>query len=70
MGKDDSDREIVHSTINLGHNLGLNVVAEGKENMAVMELVKGMGCDQVQGYYFSRPVESDVFTEIVRQNMR
>jgi diguanylate cyclase (GGDEF)-like protein/PAS domain S-box-containing protein len=56
MVADDSDRIIVRSTIDLAHNLGLRVVAEGVEDEATATLLAQLGCDQAQGYHFSRPV--------------
>lgn len=50
------DAMIVKSTINLGHNLNLTVVAEGVENKETMDALISFGCDEAQGYYFSRPV--------------
>ncbi|HEY7061869.1 MAG TPA: EAL domain-containing protein [Chloroflexota bacterium] len=61
MAADDNDLAIVRSTIDLGHNLGLTVVAEGVENETTWELLTRLGCDGAQGYYFSRPLpESDL----------
>jgi diguanylate cyclase (GGDEF)-like protein/PAS domain S-box-containing protein len=53
------DAVIVRSIIDLAHNLGVKVVAEGVEDRATMDLLKEYGCDEAQGYYFSRPVPSD-----------
>ena len=55
MDSNHGDRVIVESTINLAHNLGLKVVAEGVENIEVLTLLNGLGCDEAQGYYISRP---------------
>ncbi len=57
MGMHDNreDRIIVESTIGLAHNLGLKVVAEGVETAASLALLAELGCDEAQGYYFSRP---------------
>lgn len=57
MTEDESNRKIVHSTINLAHNLGLKVVAEGVENDNIRKMLADMGCDVAQGFYFSRPVD-------------
>jgi EAL domain-containing protein (putative c-di-GMP-specific phosphodiesterase class I) len=46
---------IVRSTIDLAHNLGLTVVAEGVEDKLAMQLLVAYGCDNVQGYHFGRP---------------
>jgi EAL domain-containing protein (putative c-di-GMP-specific phosphodiesterase class I) len=56
MAQDDSDKKIVQSTIDLGHNLGLKVVAEGVEDQLVWNLLQTMGCDFGQGYYMARPM--------------
>ena len=59
MERDADDAKIVRSTIDLGHNLGLKVVAEGLENDAVWELLAKMGCDQGQGYFISKPMPAE-----------
>jgi diguanylate cyclase (GGDEF)-like protein len=58
---DEQDEVIVRSTIDLGHNLGLVVVAEGVENNEVLERLRGLGCDIAQGYCISRPLAPDHF---------
>jgi EAL domain-containing protein (putative c-di-GMP-specific phosphodiesterase class I) len=58
----DDDREnavIVKSIIDLGHNLGLKVVAEGIETASSRQLLRRFHCDEGQGYYFSRPISAD-----------
>jgi diguanylate cyclase (GGDEF)-like protein len=52
----ENNRVIVRSTIDLGHNLGLKVVAEGVENQAIWEELIAYGCDLAQGYHISRPI--------------
>jgi diguanylate cyclase (GGDEF)-like protein len=49
------DRDLVRSTIGLGHALGLRVVAEGAEDSATLELLAELGCDRAQGYIIGRP---------------
>lgn len=56
MLKDASDAQIVRSTIELAHNLGLQVVAEGVESRPVLLALREIGCDIAQGYYISRPL--------------
>ncbi len=56
MLEDEQDQIIVNSTINMAHNLGLNVVAEGVENQDVLDRLKSMQCEQAQGYHISRPI--------------
>jgi len=56
MVDDDSDLTIVRSTIDLSHNLGLDVVAEGVENAETLDRLADLGCDRAQGYHLSRPL--------------
>ena len=57
------DFVIVRSTIELGHNMGLTVVAEGVESAEALRLLHGLGCDMAQGYYVSKPLPADLFVE-------
>lgn len=63
--RDANDETIVKSTVSLGHNLGLNVVAEGVENAAVLRKVKELGCDELQGYHFGRPQPPAEFEQLL-----
>ncbi|MES2072257.1 MAG: EAL domain-containing protein [Pseudomonadota bacterium] len=63
MEQDLDDAKIVRSTIDLGHNMGLRVVAEGVENRDVMLLLREMGCDQAQGYFISKPMPAEQLPE-------
>ena len=54
-----SDAVIVHSTVDLGRNLGLRVVAEGVENALTLQHLDLLGCHAVQGYHISRPVTAE-----------
>jgi diguanylate cyclase (GGDEF)-like protein len=56
MARDTSDAVIVRSTIDLAHHMGLTVVAEGVEDEATVERLRGLSCDMVQGYLLSRPL--------------
>ena len=56
MASSNSDAVIVRSTIDLGHNLGLHVVAEGVETQDGWEELKTLGCDTAQGYHLGRPM--------------
>jgi diguanylate cyclase (GGDEF)-like protein len=55
MADDADDMAIVRSTVDLAHNMGLRVVAEGVETPESLEILKELGCDQVQGYFIARP---------------
>ena len=56
MARDRIDEVIVRSTIDLAHNMGLAVVAEGVEDEATFDRLRALGCDMVQGYWLSRPL--------------
>jgi diguanylate cyclase (GGDEF)-like protein len=58
----DNNAGIVKAIIDLGHNLGLHVVAEGVEDQIVLDRLTILGCDQAQGYYLSRPIPGDDLT--------
>jgi diguanylate cyclase len=59
--EDPKDEAIVRSVIELGHNLGMRVVAEGVETQAAWSLLQRLGCDTAQGYLVSRPVADAEF---------
>ena len=61
MEKDLDDAKIVRSTIDLAHNLGLSVVAEGVENAKVWDLLRELDCDEAQGYHMGRPMPASEF---------
>jgi diguanylate cyclase (GGDEF)-like protein/PAS domain S-box-containing protein len=67
MEKDPASATIVHSTIELAHNLGLMVVAEGVETESVWNVLKELGCDIGQGYYFGKPLPPAELSELVRR---
>ncbi len=70
MEHDQDDAKIVRSTIDLAHNLGLSVVAEGVENQAILEQLTVLKCDEAQGYHISRPMPAADFLVWLRQKMR
>jgi EAL domain-containing protein (putative c-di-GMP-specific phosphodiesterase class I) len=67
MERDAGDAKIVRSTIDLAHNMGLRVVAEGVETVAVWEILAKMGCDHGQGYFISKPMPADQFFKWIEQ---
>jgi len=56
MVTNHEDATIVRSTIEMGHELGLRVVAEGVEDQQTWEKLTELGCDAAQGYYMGRPL--------------
>lgn len=63
MIENDNDSVIVKSTIDLAHNLGLQVIAEGVENQEVLDVLRLLGCDMMQGYLVERPLPADQFID-------
>jgi diguanylate cyclase (GGDEF)-like protein len=62
MTDDTNDAQIVRSTIDLAHNLGLKVIAEGVETREAWDQLLALGCDEAQGYYMSRPLPAPEMT--------
>lgn len=66
MTSDYDDSEIARAIINLGHSLGMEVVSEGVETEAQLNLLREQGCDVVQGFLFARPMPADQAEEYMR----
>ncbi|PYT09791.1 MAG: two-component system response regulator [Acidobacteria bacterium] len=64
------DGEIVRAVVALARNLGLEVVAEGIETVMQLDQLKALGCDQGQGYYFSKPIDEELATELIENDER
>lgn len=62
MLRDRDDRVIVQSTIDLAHNMGLKVTAEGVEDQETLDRLRAMGCDMAQGFLMSKPIPADELT--------
>ncbi|GAB3260660.1 putative bifunctional diguanylate cyclase/phosphodiesterase [Chitinimonas naiadis] len=63
LTQNEGDAQIVRSTIELGHRLGLKVVAEGVEDLATVDVLREMGCDRIQGYVFGKPMMAPAFVD-------
>jgi EAL domain-containing protein (putative c-di-GMP-specific phosphodiesterase class I) len=68
--RDSNDAAIVASIIALAHNLKLAVIAEGVETAAQLDYLRRHGCDEMQGYYFSRPLPAADFEQLLAQRRR
>lgn len=69
MAKDENDAAIVYTSIDLAHNLGLQVVAEGVDQEATLSRLRARGCDAAQGIYLSRPLpREDVIEWLVKSS--
>lgn len=68
MDMREENRKLVHAMINLAHNLNLEVVAEGVESEAQLALLRGFGCNQVQGFLVSKPLPVDALIPFLLQS--
>lgn len=67
MSKNNDDTQIVHSIIDLSHNFGHSVVAEGVENSHVLNILNDMGCDAIQGFLISKPRPHSEIPRLIRR---
>lgn len=63
-----NDRAITEAIIGVGKSLSLNVVAEGVETPEQLQYLRDSACNEMQGFYFSRPVDADAFADLLRQH--
>ncbi len=70
IATDTNDAVIVQTVISLGHTLGLKVIAEGVETLEQLTFLCRHRCDDMQGYYSSRPVTAEQFGRLLRENRR
>ncbi|MBZ0106804.1 MAG: EAL domain-containing protein [Sulfuricella denitrificans] len=64
------DAAIVRTIVNMAHSLGLSVIAEGAETVAQVAFLHYVGCNELQGYYFSRPLPQDEAEQLLREGRR
>lgn len=65
--REKNDALLVRSTVNLAHQLGLTVVAEGVEDVECLDFLREIGCDYAQGYYVAKPLEASVLQQFVSE---
>jgi diguanylate cyclase (GGDEF)-like protein len=63
--KNNDNSTIVSNTIALAQEMDLSVIAEGVETIEQVNFLKAHGCDMIQGYYFSKPVDAETFTKLL-----
>ena len=66
--RDHADALLVGSTVELAHQLGLQVVAEGIEEAACLDFLRRIGCDYAQGYFIAKPMSAEAFFDTARIN--
>ncbi|OIP11329.1 MAG: hypothetical protein AUK53_08780 [Betaproteobacteria bacterium CG2_30_59_46] len=66
---DPEDRAIANAVISLGHSMKMQVIAEGVETLEQLEYLRTQECDEIQGFYFSRPLPAEGFAQLVREGL-
>lgn len=69
LPENTGNKAITEAVITMGKNLGMTVVAEGVETQDQLEFLRDHACDQLQGYYFNKPMPADMFAEFVRSRL-
>lgn len=65
LEKDKQNQVLVHTAIEMAHNLGMKVVAEGVESDHTRQILEQLDCDMCQGYHFARPMNQESFTQLL-----
>jgi diguanylate cyclase (GGDEF)-like protein/PAS domain S-box-containing protein len=68
MLSDQKNLALISSMIEMGHNLGHKIIAEGVETSEQLDIIKKLGCETAQGYLFSKPVENDEIAHLLNSN--
>ncbi|WP_448549688.1 putative bifunctional diguanylate cyclase/phosphodiesterase [Thalassotalea fusca] len=64
----DEDKAIVQSIVSLGKSLNLSLIAEGVEEQTHVDFLTKLGCEEIQGYWYSKPLEADAFVEFIQSD--
>jgi EAL domain-containing protein (putative c-di-GMP-specific phosphodiesterase class I) len=65
LGSEQADEAICRSIIDLGHNLNMHIVAEGVETLLQQEWLRAHHCDEIQGYFYARPMPPEAFAQLL-----
>jgi EAL domain-containing protein (putative c-di-GMP-specific phosphodiesterase class I) len=69
ISRSDKEKAIAIGIIGLAHNLGLKVIAEGVETELQLNFLSEKSCDEIQGFYFYRPINSEDFENVLRESV-
>ena len=69
ISSDPDDQAIATAIVQMAHSLGMTTIAEGVETAEQLDFLRSRGCDQIQGYHFSRPLLPLAFEQFVRDNL-
>jgi len=69
LGTDEEDERIVSAVVDLAANLGLRSIAEGVETPEQVRFLRDHGCDEIQGYYFSKPLPENEFVRLLQDSV-
>ena len=70
IGTDPDDQAIATAIVQMAHSLGMSTIAEGVATAEQLDYLRAQGCDQVQGYHYSRPLLPDHLETFVRANLQ
>ena len=68
MVTNSQNQGIVRAVISMARSLGMDILAEGVERQDQLEFVHSEGCNQIQGYFFSKPLSSKAFSDYLSRN--
>ena len=66
LASDDSDKAVASAVISLGQKLNLKVIAEGVETAQQVAFLRANNCNEILGYYFSKPIEPDALADLLK----
>ena len=68
IADEGDDKAIVAAIIAMAHSLGLRVIAEGVETRSQLDVLQALNCDEIQGFYFSKPVPSSEIPRLLEKS--
>ena len=69
IATNEIDRDVVKSVITFAKNIGLKTIAEGVEDETQLEILRELGCDEIQGYFWGKPMNAKDFEELIKSSL-